>query len=128
MARVIVKKDQHDFVVTSSQSGGLYVSGLPVEKILFAGSRRKLKTIEAAFAEIYPIERSVQVNCGSCLETGLPDEVLTMCLQIHRLLATSRRPKLILSSRHGWERARIRATRSPLVVLKAKTPVTMNCF
>jgi 16S rRNA G966 N2-methylase RsmD len=74
MTRVVAKKDQPDLVVTSSQSGVLYVSGLPIEKNLFAGLRRKLKTIEAAFAEIYPIERSVQVNCGSCLETGLPDE------------------------------------------------------
>lgn len=74
MTRVVAKKRQPDLVVTSSQPGVLYVSGLPVEKNLFAGLRRKLKTIEAAFAEIYPIERSVQVNCGSSLETGLPDE------------------------------------------------------
>ena len=74
MTRVVAKKGQPDLVVTSSQSGVLYVSGLPVEKNLFAGLRRKLKTIEAAFAEIYPIERSVQAKCASCLETGLPDE------------------------------------------------------
>lgn len=74
MTRVVAKKGQPDLVVTSSQSGVLYVSALPVEKNLFAGLRRKLKTIAAAFAEIYPIERSVQLKCASCLETGLPDE------------------------------------------------------
>jgi hypothetical protein len=39
-------------VTTSAQSGVLYVSGLPVEKNLFKGLRRKLKTIVQAFETI----------------------------------------------------------------------------
>ncbi len=73
MTRVVVKKNQRDLVITSSQSGVLYISGLPVEKNLFAGLRRKLKTIHAAFTETYRPDRFVQVDQGSCLQTNLPD-------------------------------------------------------
>jgi len=74
MTRVVPKKAERDLAVTSSQSGVLYVSGLPVEKNLFAGLRRKLKTIHAAFTETYRLERFVQVDQGSCLHTDLPDQ------------------------------------------------------
>ena len=35
MARVVVKKGSKDFVLTGAQSGVLYVSSLPVEKIFW---------------------------------------------------------------------------------------------
>ena len=72
MTRVVAKQKQRDLVVTSSQSGVLYVSGLPVEKNLFAGLRRKLGTISTAFAVTQRREQLVEVHCGSCVKTGLP--------------------------------------------------------
>ncbi|HEY1903059.1 MAG TPA: DNA methyltransferase [Terracidiphilus sp.] len=74
MTRVVPKKAGLDLVITSSQPGVLYVSGLPVEKNLFAGLRRKLKTIHAAFTLTYRLDRSIQVERGSCLNTDLPDQ------------------------------------------------------
>ncbi len=71
MTRVVAKQKQRDLVVTSSQSGVLYVSGLPVEKNLFAGLRRKLGTISAAFAVTHRNEHLVEVHCGSCVKTDL---------------------------------------------------------
>lgn len=50
MARVVVKKNSKDFVLTGAQSGVLYISSLPVEKNIFVGIKRKLKTFEDAFA------------------------------------------------------------------------------
>lgn len=44
MTRVVAKKDNQDFVLTGAQPGVLYISSLPVEKNIFAGLRRKLKT------------------------------------------------------------------------------------
>ncbi len=74
MTRVVAKKGQRDLVVTSAQPGVLYVSGLPVEKNLFAGLRRKLDTIHAAFALTRRAERLVEVQKGSSLITDLPDQ------------------------------------------------------
>jgi adenine-specific DNA methylase len=72
MTRVVAKQKQRDLVVTSCQPGVLYVSGLPVEKNLFAGLRRKLRTIGAAFAITSRGESQVEVHRGSCVKTGLP--------------------------------------------------------
>ena len=74
MTRVVAKQGQRDLVVTSSQSGVLYISGLPVEKNLFAGLRRKLKTIHAAFKETHRSDHLVRVEEGSSLRTNLPSE------------------------------------------------------
>jgi DNA methylase len=74
MTRVVAKQGQRDLVVTSSQPGVLYVSGLPVEKNLFAGLRRKLKTIHAAFLETHGRDGIVEVKQGSCLHLDLPDQ------------------------------------------------------
>ncbi len=74
MTRVVAKRGENDLVVTSSQPGVLYVSGLPVEKNLFAGLRRKLKTIHAAFGETRHLEGIVEVKQGSCLNVDLPDQ------------------------------------------------------
>lgn len=49
MTRVVVKKNSKDFVLTSAQSGVLYISSLPVEKNIISGIRRKLKSFEEAF-------------------------------------------------------------------------------
>ncbi len=74
MTRVVAKKGQKDLVVTSAQPGVLYVSGLPVEKNLFAGLRRKLKTIFQAFEITHENESLVEIRNSSSLSTGLPDE------------------------------------------------------
>jgi 16S rRNA G966 N2-methylase RsmD len=74
MTRVVAKEGQRDLVVTSGQPGVLYISGLPVEKNLFAGLRRKLKTIHAAFSETRRLDDFVEVEHGSCLHTNIPDE------------------------------------------------------
>jgi hypothetical protein len=50
MTRVVVKKNSKDFVLTSAQSGVLYISSLPVEKNIFMGVKRKLKSFEDAFS------------------------------------------------------------------------------
>lgn len=49
MTRVVVKKDSKDFVITGAQPGVLYISSLPVEKNIFMGLRRKIKTFIEAF-------------------------------------------------------------------------------
>jgi 16S rRNA G966 N2-methylase RsmD len=71
MTRVVAKQGQKDLVVTSAQPGVLYVSGLPVEKNLFLGLRRKLKTIVQAFKITYDNKSSVDVRNESCLSMGL---------------------------------------------------------
>jgi 16S rRNA G966 N2-methylase RsmD len=73
MTRVVAKTDQKDLVVTSAQPGVLYVSGLPVEKNLFAGLRRKLTTIANAFAVIHGRKGKVEVHQGSSCHVSLPD-------------------------------------------------------
>lgn len=73
MTRVVAKAGQKDLVVTSAQPGVLYVSGLPVEKNLIVGLRRKLKTIADAFSIIYGRAGSVEVRQQSCCAVDLPD-------------------------------------------------------
>ncbi len=73
MTRVVAKKRQKDLAVTSAQPGVLYVSGLPVEKNVFTGLRRKLKTITQAFEITHGSPGLVEVHNASCLSTGLPE-------------------------------------------------------
>lgn len=73
MTRVVAKTDQKDLVVTSAQPGVLYVSGLPVEKNLYVGLRRKLTTIANAFAVIHGRKGKVEVHQGSSCHVSLPD-------------------------------------------------------
>jgi hypothetical protein len=73
MTRVVAKSGQKDLVVTSAQPGVLYVSGLPVEKNLFFGLKRKLKTIAEAFAVIHGRAGKVEVLQKSSCSVGLPD-------------------------------------------------------
>jgi 16S rRNA G966 N2-methylase RsmD len=74
MTRVVAKNGQKDLVLTSAQPGVLYISGLPVEKNLFDGLRRKLKTITHAFAAIHGRSGKVEVHEGSSCDVALPDE------------------------------------------------------
>lgn len=73
MTRVVAKAGQDDLVVTSGQPGVLYVSGLPVEKNLFSGLRRKLKTIAEAFAMTHGLKGKVQVAQASSASLALRD-------------------------------------------------------
>lgn len=73
MTRVVAKAGQDDLVVTSGQPGVLYVSGLPVEKNLFSGLRRKLQTIAEAFAITHGLEGKVQVEQASSASLDLRD-------------------------------------------------------
>jgi 16S rRNA G966 N2-methylase RsmD len=73
MTRVVAKSGQKDLVITSAQPGVLYVSGLPVEKNLMSGLRRKLKTIDAAFTTIRGRKGLVEVHQGSSCAVKLAD-------------------------------------------------------
>lgn len=74
MTRVVLKKNSKDFVVTGAQSGVMYVSGLPVEKNVFAGVRRKIKTFAAAFELLHGLSGDVTIVTGSSTGLHLPDE------------------------------------------------------
>jgi 16S rRNA G966 N2-methylase RsmD len=74
MTRVVVKQNQKEFVLTGAQSGVLYVSGLPVEKNIFLGVRRKIVTIASAFELIYGSESTVNVVNGSSTALHLDDD------------------------------------------------------
>jgi len=71
LTRVVVKSGQEDFVVSGAQSGVLYVSGLPVEKNIFAGIRRKIKTFADAFSLLWGCEGAVKVVNGSSTRMNL---------------------------------------------------------
>ena len=73
MTRVVAKSGQKDLALTSAQPGVLYVSGLPVEKNLIAGLRRKLSTISSAFAVTRGRKGRVEVCQASSCRTHLPD-------------------------------------------------------
>ncbi|WP_287786706.1 DNA methyltransferase [Acidiphilium sp.] len=73
MTRVVAKSGQKDLIITSAQPGVLYVSGLPVEKNLIIGLRRKLKTIDAAFGTIRGRKGRVTVHQKSSCAVGLAD-------------------------------------------------------
>jgi 16S rRNA G966 N2-methylase RsmD len=73
MTRIVAKAGQKDVVVTSGQPGVLYISGLPVEKNLFSGLRRKLRTITGAFETIRNHKGKVIVRQKSSCEVDLPD-------------------------------------------------------
>ena len=72
MTRVVIKGGK-EFVITGSQSGVLYVSGLPVEKNLFRGMRRKAENLRAAFTLVHGSRGRVQVVNASSMSVPLPD-------------------------------------------------------
>lgn len=73
MTRVVAKRGQRDLVTTSNQPGVLYISGLPVEKNVFEGLRRKISTIAQALASLQDTEGAIRVVHGSCTDTDLSD-------------------------------------------------------
>ena len=73
MTRVVAKSGQKDLVVTGAQPGVLYVSGLPVEKNLLLGLRRKLSTISNAFRMIHGSRGRIDVYKKSSCSVNLPD-------------------------------------------------------
>lgn len=65
MTRVVLKKGQSDFVLTGSQSGVLYISGLPVEKNIIEGVRRKSKAFIDSFHMLHGSRSTVVVHNGT---------------------------------------------------------------
>ncbi|MFN7510286.1 MAG: DNA methylase, partial [Betaproteobacteria bacterium] len=65
MTRVVLKKGQSDLVLTSSQSGVLYISGLPVEKNVLEGVRRKSKALIDSFRMLHGSRSRVVVHSTS---------------------------------------------------------------
>lgn len=65
MTRVVLKKGQSDFVLTGSQSGVLYISGLPVEKNILEGVRRKSKAFIDSFNMLHGSGSTVVVHNGT---------------------------------------------------------------
>lgn len=74
MTRIVAKAGQNDLVVTSAQNGVLYVSGLPVEKNIFAGVKRKLETVTKAFETVYGRKARVSIRQKSSCKLDLLDE------------------------------------------------------
>lgn len=74
MTRVVAKSGQKDLVVTSAQPGVLYVSGLPVEKNLISGLRRKSQTIAKAFTITYGRKARVEVRQQSSCKVDCADQ------------------------------------------------------
>ncbi|MGZ5198783.1 MAG: DNA methyltransferase [Telluria sp.] len=62
MTRVVLKKGQSDFVLTGAQSGVLYISGLPVEKNVIEGIRRKSKAFIDSFELLHGSRSRVTVH------------------------------------------------------------------
>lgn len=73
MTRVVVKKGMKDFVLTGAQSGVMYVSSLPVEKNVFLGVERKIKTFADAFQVGDGATGDVSVVNASSTRLNLPD-------------------------------------------------------
>ncbi|MHB1118165.1 MAG: DNA methyltransferase [Minisyncoccota bacterium] len=74
MTRVVIKKGQKDFALTGAQSGVLYISSLPVEKNIFQGLRRKVRTLTQAFTITFGSRSEVDVRQASSTKIDLPNE------------------------------------------------------
>lgn len=74
MTRVVLKRGQKDLVLTGAQSGVLYVSGLPVEKNIFEGVRRKIRTFFQAFEMTHDSRSTVEVVNASSTQLDLDDD------------------------------------------------------
>lgn len=71
MTRVVVKKNQSDFVLTGAQPGVLYISSLPVEKNIIKGLERKIKTFKDAFSLVQNSDSQVITLWGSSTELDI---------------------------------------------------------
>ncbi len=76
MTRVVAKKNNHDFVITGAQPGVLYISGLPVEKNILLGLKRKLKTFIEAFQKVETSKGMVEFVNGSSTNIQLNDNTV----------------------------------------------------
>ena len=76
LTRVVAKHGQKDLVVSGAQSGVLYVPGLPVEKNVFAGVRRKIGTFSNAFRLTAGSRSLVRVVNASSTALDLPDNAV----------------------------------------------------
>lgn len=65
MTRVVAKKNAKDFVLTSSQSGVLYISKLPVEKNILLGLKRKAKPFAETYAMLQDCKGQVTIHNSS---------------------------------------------------------------
>lgn len=73
MTRVVVKEGGSEFVLTGAQTGVLYISGLPVEKNVFEGIKRKVGSLSRAFETVKDSRSTVQVINASSTNVQLPD-------------------------------------------------------
>lgn len=73
LTRIVAKKNMRDFVVSGAQSGVLYISGLPVEKNVIEGVRRKVKVFADAFALTAKSRSEVRVVNSSSTTLDLQD-------------------------------------------------------
>ena len=65
MTRVVAKKNAKDFILTSAQSGVLYISKLPVEKNILLGLKRKVKPFAETYAMLQDCTGLVTVHNSS---------------------------------------------------------------
>ena len=65
MTRVVAKKNARDFILTSAQSGVLYISKLPVEKNIVLGLGRKVKPFAQTFEMLQNCTGHVTVRNAS---------------------------------------------------------------
>lgn len=68
MTRVVAKKNAKDFVLTSSQSGVLYISKLPVEKNILLGLKRKVKPFAETYAMLHDCKGQVTIHNSSSVK------------------------------------------------------------
>lgn len=73
MSRVVLKKNNTDFVITGAQSGVLYISNLPVEKNIIEGVKRKIKTFTTSFKLIENSKSKVEVVNASSTKLKIAD-------------------------------------------------------
>lgn len=67
MTRVVAKKNAKDFILTSAQSGVLYISKLPVEKNILLGLQRKAKPFTEAYAALQNCAGQIVVHNSSSI-------------------------------------------------------------
>lgn len=65
MTRVVAKKEAKDFILTSAQSGVLYISKLPVEKNILFGLKRKVKPFAETYAMLQDCTGQVTIHNSS---------------------------------------------------------------
>lgn len=72
MTRVVAKKNAKDFILTSAQSGVLYVSRLPVEKNILLGLKRKVKSFSETYSLLQNCRGHIELHNSSSLDVQEP--------------------------------------------------------